>query len=133
MNNNNNSTYNQNDNQPVANNSSSNNQQTQKSKNTIVKIFAIIGAFVVGIIVLVVVIISFVSANSNKLICKSDKGNITIMYNDTTIKGYSANRIRYDLDQQRQVAEKIGIDNYISQFTTWFETNTSGTCSVKEK
>jgi len=74
-----------------------------------------------------------VSSNSNKLICKSSEGNITIMYNDSTITGYTASNISYDMDSQKKVASQIGIDSYISQFKTWFETNTTGSCSKKQK
>jgi len=51
------------------------------------------------------------------------------MYNDETITGYTSSNITYDLDGQKAIAEKIGIDAYIEQFSTWFEENTSGTCS----
>lgn len=128
--NNNISGYDENTGQPITNNYT---QPVKKSKNVVLKILGIIGGIVVGIIVLFVVIFSLVSSNSNKLICKSSEGNITIMYNDTTITGYTANGMSYDMDQQKTVANQIGIKNYISQFTTWFETNTTGSCSIKEK
>ena len=108
-----------------------NNQQ--KHKNSIVKIFAIIGGVVVGIIVLAVVIISIVSANSNKLVCKSNKGNITIMYNDNEITGYTASGMSYDLEQQKSYAKQVGIQAYLDEFSNWFKTNTTGSCSIKEK
>lgn len=120
----------QNAGQPITNNF---NQPVKKSKNIIVKILAVIGGIVVGIIVLFVVFFLLVSSSSNKLICKSSEGDITIMYNDTTITGYTANGLSYDMGQQKNVANQIGIKNYISQFTTWFETNTTGSCSIKEK
>lgn len=128
--NNNISEYNSNSGQSITN---SYNQPVKKTKNPIVKVLAIIGGIVVGIIILIVVIFLLVSANSNKLICKSSEGNITIMYNDSTITGYTANGISYDMDQQKIVANQIGIKSYISQFTTWFERNTTGSCSIKEK
>ena len=107
--------------------------QQPKRKNPVIKIFAIIGGFVVGIIVLAVVIISIVSANSNKLVCKSNEGNITIMYNDNEITGYTASGMSYDLDQQKSYAKQVGVQAYLDEFSTWFETNTTGSCSVKEK
>jgi hypothetical protein len=120
-------------NQPLPNNINSNNQNVKKSKNTIIIALAIIGGFIVVIIILLVAIISIVSSNSNKLVCKSNEGNITIMYDDSTINGYVATGITYDFDQQKEVANQLGIDSYISQFTTWFETNTTGTCTIEEK
>ena len=50
------------------------------------------------------------------------------MYNDKTITGYTANGISYDLDGQKEIAEQIGIDSYITQFKQWFSTNTTGSC-----
>ena len=50
------------------------------------------------------------------------------MYNDKTIKGYTAKNISYDLDGQKKIAEEIGIDTYISQFNEWFTSSTNGTC-----
>ena len=109
------------------------NSSSQKKKNPIVKVLAIIGGVVIGIIVLAYLIISIVSANSNKLICKSNEGNITIMYNDNEIVGYTASGMSYDLDQQKTYAKQIGVKAYLNEFSTWFSTNTTGTCETKEK
>ena len=109
------------------------NSSSQKKKNPIVKTLAIIGGVVIGIIVLTYLIISIVSANSNKLICKSNEGNITIMYNDNGVVGYTASGISYDLDQQKVYAKEIGVKAYLNEISTWFSTNTTGTCETKEK
>lgn len=129
------SNYNQNLGQgmPYQQNQNTSYVQQPKRKNPVIKIFAIIGGFVVGIVVLAVVIISIVSSNSNKLVCKSNEGNITIMYNDNEITGYTASGMSYDLDQQKSYAKKVGVQAYLDEFSTWFETNTTGSCSVKEK
>jgi len=109
------------------------NQPPKKSQNSLRKVLVLIGGITIGIIILFVIIFTMVSSNSNKLICKSSEGNITIMYNDSTITGYTASNISYDMDSQKKVASQIGIDSYISQFKTWFETNTTGSCSKKQK
>lgn len=105
----------------------------EKPKKKFPKIGLIILGIIVAFIILIVVIFSIVSSNSNKLICKSNEGNITIMYNDTTITGYTAVGISYDMEQQKTIANQIGINSYIQQFNSWFETNTSGTCTIQEK
>lgn len=92
------------------------------------KILTIIGAIVVILVILFVAIFAFTSLTSKKLVCKSDQGNITIMYNDEKITGYTANNISYDLDGQQKIAEQIGIEIYLDQFESWFYTNTTGTC-----
>lgn len=95
------------------------------------KVLTVIGAIVVVIIIIFVVLFVFTSLTSKKLECKSSEGNITIMYNDKTITGYTANGITYDMDGQQVVAEQMGIDAYINEFSTWFGNNTSGTCTKK--
>ena len=71
--------------------------------------------------------------NSDKLVCTSNIGNITIFYNGNDINGYEATgQLTYNLDEQKEVAKIKGIDNYIIEFNSWFEKNTYGTC-VNEK
>ena len=92
------------------------------------KILTIIGGIVVGVIALVAIIFAVVSLTSKKMVCKSEEGNITLMYNDKTIKGYTAKNITYDLDTQKQYAEKIGVEKYLDEFAGWFKNNTTGSC-----
>ena len=92
------------------------------------KVLMIIGGIVLGFAVLFIVIFAVISATSSKLVCKSSEGNIRIMYNDKTITGYTVNGISYDMDGQKKVAEQIGIDAYIEQFSQWFSPNTTGNC-----
>lgn len=93
----------------------------------------IIGGIVVAAIAIFVVIFTIASGASNKLICKSDNGNITIMYNDKTVIGYKASGMTYDMDVAKGTIEKIGIDSYIKLFEEWFSENTTGSCEVKLK
>ena len=93
------------------------------------KVLMVIGGIVVGFIVLGIVVFSCVSLTSKKMKCKSNEGNITLMYNKKTITGYTAKGITYDMDGQKQIAEQIGIESYITQFESWFKTNTTGTCT----
>lgn len=93
------------------------------------KTLMIIGGIVVGLVVLGVIIFFVISVSSKKLVCKSDKGNITIMYNDKTLTGYTAKGISYDLDTQKSYAEKIGIEAYLEEFSTLFSNNTTGSCT----
>ena len=92
------------------------------------KVLMIIGGIVVVIFIIVAVVLLIVSATSKKMVCKSDEGNITLMYNDKTITGYAAKGLTYDLDSQKEYAEQVGIDAYLEEFATWFSNNTSGTC-----
>ncbi len=89
------------------------------------KILMIIG----GVVVLGLAIFVIIAATSNKMVCKSDEGNITIMYNKKGITGYTANGISYDLDGQQDYANQVGIDKYLDEFSDWFSNNTTGTCS----
>lgn len=105
--------------------------EPEKPKSTKKKTFLIIGGIILGIILLVVIIFIIVSATSKKLECASSQGNITIMYDEKTIKGYLASGMSYDLDTQKTYATQIGIEDYLDEFTDWFEVSTDGTCVRK--
>lgn len=92
------------------------------------KVLMIVGGIVIGFVILFVVIFFAISASSKKLVCKSNEGNITIMYNKKEITGYTANGISYDLDGQKEYAKTIGINEYIEEFSEWFSNNTTGSC-----
>lgn len=123
---------------PVVNNPVPNNmnkvQTPKKKSNPAIIIFIILGVFV-GLIVLVFIgifgIMGIISDSSNKFVCTSKEGNITLMYNDEEILGYTASGITYDLDQQKEYSKQVGVEAYLEEFNDWFEKNTSGTC-VKE-
>ena len=84
-------------------------------------------------IILVVIVFSLISASSEKLVCKSSEGNITLYYNKSSINGYKASGINYNLDQQKEIASQMGIDEYLSEFSTWFSSNTTGSCTINGK
>lgn len=117
----------------VAQQTNTNETLQKPKKNKLVMILAIIGGFVVGLIIIVLAIFSITSSNSDKLVCKSKEGNITIMYNESGITGYTASGIGYNLEEQKLVAEKFGINRYITEFNNWFISNTSGSCTIKGK
>ncbi len=96
------------------------------------KVLTIIGGIVVGVIIIGVVIYLIVSLTSKKMVCTSNEGKITIMYNDKTITGYTAKNISYNMDEQKAYAEQVGIEAYLDEFNTWFANNTtSGSCTKK--
>ncbi len=120
-------------NNPIPNNM--NNTQPPKKKSSIAIILIVVLCVIIGLIVLGVIgvfgVIGIISDSSNKFVCTSDIGNITLMYNDKEILGYTASGISYDLDQQKDYSKQVGVEKYLEEFNDWFEKNTSGTC-VKE-
>lgn len=82
-----------------------------------------------GVVILGIIAVIVTTLKSNKMVCKSDEGDITIMYTSKGITGYAANGISYDLDGQQDYAEQVGIDTYLDEFATWFSNNTTGSCS----
>lgn len=112
-------------------------QLVDSSKNKDIKILVIVGvvvvSFIVGLVVLVIMLFLNVFDSSEKLVCKSNEGDITIMYNESGITGYMANGMSYDLDSQQEYAKKVGIDTYIIEFNNWFISNTSGICTINGK
>lgn len=108
------------------------NNPTPKKKSIVpilIIIFVVFFLFVVGIIAVVFLIIKNAGDNNNKFVCESNKGNITLIYDNNNIIGYTTSGgITYDLDGQKKIAEQIGIEKYLEEFNNWFEKNTSGTC-----
>ena len=92
------------------------------------KILMIIGGIVVALAILGGIIFAVISLTTSKMKCKSSDGNITIMYNDEKITGYTASGMTFDMDAQNEIAELLGIDEYLEQFSKWFSTLTDGTC-----
>ena len=121
--------------QPAMNNQTPQTQtkvQPRKKKKSPLMIVLIIIGVLVGLFVLFLIgVYLFVVNTADQMVCTSTTGNITIMYNDEMIVGYTANGFTYDVDGQRDYADKIGIDAYLKEFSEWFSNNTDGTCSYK--
>lgn len=108
------------------------NQKQGGKKGT--KIFLIIIGILALVAVAVFLVFYFLDKNSNKLVCESNIGNITIYYNENEITGYKASgSITYDLSGQQEVARQLGVDLYMQQFDNWFKTNTTGSCKNYKK
>lgn len=104
----------------------------KNSKRKLSKILAVVGG--AGIVAgLFLMMITFFTKDSKELICKSEKGNITIRYNTNGIISYKASDMSYDLNGQKKYAKQVGMDAYVSEFNTWFVTNTAGTCTIDGK
>ena len=100
-------------------------------QNRVLVILISIFAIIISLFVASYLIISSLGLNNyDKLICESDQGNITLMYGESGVIGYSSLGISYDFDEQKDLAEEIGINTYIEQFKLWFETETTGTCTI---
>ena len=101
--------------------------QTKKSNKKLLLIGLVI--FIVAIFG----IIMFVSSNSNKLICKSSKGKLTIMYDEERVTGYTTAGFEFDMDYSNDLIEEIGLDEFLTSFEEMFEQKYDGTCEIKEK
>ena len=69
--------------------------------------------------------------NTSKLVCTAKSSNITIIYNNENIVSYKASGMSYDLEGQQDYAKKIGIKEYIEEFSSEFATNANGKCQKK--
>ena len=118
----------QNNYQPLPQNT--NQVEKKKGSHKILKlllgliIFAIVGGAIIFFIVY---------SASNKLVCKSNQGNITIMYNKDGLTGYTISGMSYDFEEQKKYAKQIGVDAYTKEFSEWFSTNTTGSCTINGK
>ncbi len=134
---------NMNDNQSIASINYVYQQKKKSNSNKIVIVLVIIGIVVIGFIALLFIIpfllrVFFLVSNSTskdskELVCESNEGSLTIKYDDSTINGYISTGIDYNLESERERAKEIGIDNYIKEYTKWFSTNNSGTCSYGDQ
>lgn len=84
-----------------------------------------------GIVVLFIIIFAIVSMTSEKFKCTSDSGSITLMYNDSSLVGYTTVNHTFEFDEQQEYAEEIGIDAYLEEFEMAYELIYDGTCEVK--
>lgn len=127
----NNNNFNQNVGQPMQyqQNQNVNNGKGKKSKKVIL---IIVGVFV-AIFVAAIAIIAIIASTSSKMVCTSDQGDITILYNENRLTGYTANGIDYDFTGQSAYADEVGTKAYVEEFKIWFETNTTGSCTIEEK
>ena len=97
------------------------------------KVVLIVISVIVVILVIVFGVITFIFKDSEKFVCKSSEGSITIYYKNGKINGYSSvGRYSYDFDEQKKDAEQMGIEEYFEQFNVWFvENSTNGKCEKK--
>lgn len=87
------------------------------------------GLLIVGIIAIIGILsFSVYTFSAKKLVCTSKEGDITILYTRKNIRDYSSNKITFDIESQRAYVNKVGIKEYISEFSKWFSEHTSGTC-----
>lgn len=103
---------------------------SSQNQNNTLALFVALGIALLAFIGLFLSI-NYSLKNSNKLICKSNEGDITIIYSDSGISSYIAKGIIYDLDNQQEYAKKIGMNEYLREFSQWFENNTTGTCTIE--
>ena len=75
-----------------------------------------------------IVYLVFISVNSEKLVCKSSNGSITIMYDDEKIIGYTVKNINFDEEEAKEYIKKVGIKKYLEEFKLTFEYYYNGTC-----
>lgn len=107
-------------------------QSPQPSRNNTKTLAIIIGATVAGIVIIGLIAYFIMNRNVSKMTCKSDLGDITIKYNEKTLTGYYASKIKYDFDGQKAIADKIGVETYLQEFDNWFADKAGGTCQREE-
>lgn len=103
-------------------------------------IIGVVALVVIAVISLIILLSKNKKGNDNEeekgsvsqLVCKSEKGSITITYSDKRITSYAQDQIPFDLKEQNDHAKEIGLKQYIEEFTLWFEINYQGECTNYE-
>lgn len=92
-----------------------------------------ISSVIVIIIIVILGVLKLVFNGSEKLVCKSNEGSITIYYKKNKLEGYTKKgRFSYNLDEQEKIVEKIGIEKYLENFEEWFLSSfQNGKCEKK--
>ena len=111
---------------PNSNSSQSLKKNSSKKKG----IFIFLGILFVSFIILSFFGFFAYFFSQDKMICNSPQGNITLMFNHKDLIGYTARGITYDFDQQKEIAKEVGIESYLIEFNSWFQKNTSGSCTI---
>ena len=88
--------------------------------------FAVFGILLLVIAALVAVQLS---NKKQKLVCNSDKGGFTIVYDKSTITDYSVDNMEYNFGEQESLIENMGIDAYIKRLSDWYHETTGVSCS----
>lgn len=101
----------------------------QKGKNIIIIALIIIG------ITISVLGVSFLFTNKpkqqyDKMICRSDYGNITVVYENNKIIEYQTEDLKDDDILPKEYVEKVGIDEFLKSFSDWFYLKKKGTCTI---
>ncbi len=119
-----------------------NNASPEKPKKVWPKVLIIVGSILLGLIIIGVVIVllvfnlfkNVVEKADDKLVCKSSLGNITLIFDNDTLLGYTATgELSYDLDDQKPLVVKFGEEEYKRQFNEWFIYATDGYCEDNGK
>ena len=116
--------------QPI--NQTYNTDKKAGKKSVLPIVLGIIGGFV-GLIIIGIVVLLVIFSKQDKMICKSNEGSITIMYNKNGLTGYQTTDMTYKFEEQKEYAKQIGVDAYLREFNTWFINNTTGSCTIKGK
>ena len=96
------------------------------------KTLMIIGGVVLGLVIIGGAIFLYLTTTSKKLVCKSKEGNVTILYNNKKITGYTTTgSMTFDIDNQNAYVDKNGIEAYLKQYTNSYANNTTGFCVKK--
>ena len=98
-----------------------------KKKSLLFKVLIVIAI----IIVIIIALFIYTDKTSDKLVCKSSKGDITIMYKGEKLKGYKTKNASYDMDSAKELVERYGMEEYLKAFKQWFESESDGTCEYK--
>lgn len=76
---------------------------------------------------------SGITSNNDRLVCKAEKGNLTVYYNSDGVVGYESKNIDFDFDENVKISKKVEMEIYLKSVTSWFERNLSGTCKIEKK
>lgn len=110
-----------------------NNDNVEKKKNNASILIIIV---VCSLVTLFGFIFIILNDKSNKLICKSERGNITIIYDDEIITNYKSvvvnnSQFVMNYDYSVKLIRKYGLAEFLDALKKLFEEDSNGSCKYE--
>lgn len=83
-----------------------------------------------GVVMLSIILtlIYFRFFNTKKIACESDKGSITLTFNNNEILEVKTLDLSFDKDAQNALFKSMGKENYLNEFEAWYKDSTGLNC-----
>ncbi|MFI3260530.1 MAG: hypothetical protein R3Y13_02325 [bacterium] len=106
----------------------------KKKKNITVIVISILVTIFVVIPVMTIFVVSNIFGYLNEVLvtssmnCVASDSNIKIYYEGNQIVDFLAEKVIFDIDDENELVDQIGIETYLNNYSAWYEKNFNGKC-----